>query len=132
MSTYLLYNVIVGNKSTSEIFVVDDDSSIGDGIAGLLRLKGYRVKSFVKGSDAIKKAKESKPDLALIDYLLPGEKTEDVIRDFHDIPGEDLPIILMSASTQAAQKAKTLPVAEFIAKPFQIELLLETVERNIN
>ena len=120
------------NKIANEIFVIDDDATIGDSISILLQHKGYIVKTFNCGKEAVKKAKEKMPDLALLDYLLPGEKASEIIDGFHNISGRNLPIILMSASHHAAQEAKALPVAEFIAKPFQIDLLLETVERNLN
>lgn len=122
---------LMDSKGKNEIFVIDDDATIGDSISSLLMHKGYRVKTFTHGRDALRKAKERKPDLAIIDYLLPGESAEDIIRDFHTL-GKDLPIVLMSASYLASKKAKDLPINEFIAKPFQIDLLLETIERNLN
>ena len=119
-------------QNISEIFVVDDDLSIGDSISSLLKLRGYRVKTFVSGKEAIKTAKEGRPDLVIIDYLLPGESAIEIIDSLHSVSGESLPIVLMSASSNVAQLAKKLPIVEFIAKPFQIELLLDTIERNLN
>jgi len=115
-----------------KIFVVDDDSSIGDILSSMLGFEGYDVDVFSTGKDGIKKAKEKKADLVLLDYFLPGERTEDLIKDFRSSIGEKLPIILMSASVQGEQRSKNLPINEFIAKPFQREGLLDIIGRNIN
>lgn len=118
-----------GNTS-KKIFVVDDDSSIGEILSSILILENYDVSAFIKGSDAVVKSKDENVDLILLDYFLPGENTEDIINEFRGNK-KDTPIILMSASVQGEQMAKKLNVNEFIPKPFQREVLLETIQRNI-
>lgn len=118
--------------SGKEIFVVDDDDSIANTVSSLLTLEGYSVNTFFTGFHAVKKAKEKPVDLVLLDYFLPGERAEIIINNLRNIHGDRLPIVLMSASVHAEQKAKKLEVNEFIAKPFQIDALLSVVRRNLN
>lgn len=115
-----------------KIFVVDDDRSIGDILSMLLEMEGYRVNAFNTGLAGVEKAKSEKPDLVLLDYFLPGEDASEIITNMRVAAGENLPILLMSASSQAEKAAKNLAINEFIPKPFQREKLLEEIARNIN
>lgn len=119
-------------SNSKKIFVVDDDSSIGDILTMMLELEGFNVNAFSAGRDGIERAKKEKPDLVLLDYFLPGENAEDIIKNLRNNVGPDLPILLMSASAQGEDIAKELDVNEFIAKPFQREILLSAIGRNIN
>lgn len=115
-----------------KIFVVDDDISIGEIVCMLLELEGYEVNSFSAGKIGVERAKFDKPDLVLLDYFLPGERAEEIIENMRKAAGDKLPIVLMSANTDAGKLAEKLSVNEFIAKPFQRERLLEAIERNLN
>lgn len=120
------------SSQAKKIFVVDDDASIGDILSMMLEMEGYSVASFISGSEGIGKAREIRPDLVLLDYFLPGENPEDIIANLRSEAGDNLPILLMSASSQAEKKAKDLAVNEFISKPFQRENLLKAIDRYIN
>ncbi len=120
------------DNQAKKIFVVDDDASIGEILSMLLEMEGYNVASFNTGRAGVGKAKQEKPDLVLLDYFLPGENAEDIITNMRNAAGANLPILLMSASSQAEQMAQKLAVNEFIPKPFQREILLKAIDRNIN
>lgn len=115
-----------------KVFVVDDDESIGEVVSQILELEGFSVKSFVAGKESVAQMKNEKPDLVLLDYFLPGENAEDTIKSIRNASGEKVPIVLMSASIQAEERAKSLPVSEFVSKPFQREALVNAIIRNIN
>lgn len=113
------------------IYIIDDDSSIGEIISEILELEGYAVNSYKSGKEGVEGCMDKKPDLILLDYFLPGENAENII---HGLRNDDikLPIILMSASRQAEEHSKSLEVNEFLAKPFQREKLLDTIARHLN
>lgn len=119
-------------SSSKKIFVVDDDISIGEILSMMLEMEGYVVNSFISGRAGIARAKAEKPDIVLLDYFLPGESADEIIKNLRKAAGGELPILLMSASRQAEEMANKLSVNEFIAKPFHRERLLESVARNIN
>lgn len=114
------------------VCVVDDDLSIGEVISAMLEIEGYHVNFYKSGREGLDFVKENKPDLVLLDYFLPGESAEDIVKNLRSAAGDSLPIILMSASRQAEQAASELEVSEFIAKPFQREALLDALVRNLN
>lgn len=115
-----------------KIFVVDDDESIGEVVSQMLEIEGFEVKSFLKGKDSIKEIKKEDPDLVLLDYFLPGEDAAQTIENIKCSANGDLPIVLMSASVQAANHAKALAVSEFVSKPFQRDTLIDAIRRNLN
>lgn len=120
------------DNQAKKIFVVDDDMSIGDILSMMLEMEGFSVDSFNSGHASIDKSRLEKPDLVLLDYFLPGEDAQEIIANLRMAAGDDLPILLMSASSQAEQLARNLPINEFISKPFQRESLLKAIGRNIN
>lgn len=117
---------------SKKIFVIDDDVSIGEILSMMLEMEGYTVNSFNSGKSGVARAHAEKPDIVLLDYFLPGERAENIIKNLRKAVGKDMPILLMSASRQAEEKAEELAVNEFIAKPFHREKLLESIARNIN
>lgn len=121
----------LANGKNDKIFIVDDDSSINEILMDMLTSENYNVQTFTKGKDAISKAKEYKPDLILLDYFLAGEDTSQVVHGLRNILGDDLPVILMSASIQAKEMQKKLSANEFVAKPFHRKTLLDVINRNI-
>ena len=119
-------------NSAKKIFVVDDDSSIGEILSMMLEMEGFKVASFNSGHAGVGKAKQERPDLVLLDYFLPGENASEIIANLRGVAGDNLPILLMSASSQAEQMSKNLEVNEFIPKPFHREILLKAIGRNLN
>lgn len=119
------------DRRQNKVFVIDDDSSIGEVLLIMLAGENYNVEAFTMGSEAIDTAIRKRPDLVILDYFLPGENAEDIIERLRNIAGKELPIILMSASANGSELAKELPVSEFIPKPFQRQVMLEAISRNI-
>lgn len=115
-----------------KIFVVDDDESIDEVVSQMLEIEGFDVKSFLRGRDLIEEVKKSMPDLILLDYFIPGENAEDTVRSVKSYADNSLHIVLMSASMQAANHAKSMQVSEFLSKPFQREVLIDAVRRNLD
>ena len=113
------------------LFVIDDDSSIVDILLTMLSAENYDVDTFLTGRNAVEKAKKKKPDMIILDYFLRGETAEDTMEKLRAVAGEDLPVILMSASVQGERLAKQLPISEFIPKPFHRQVLLAAIDRNI-
>lgn len=111
------------------IYVVDDDVEVGTAITLLLRSEGFNVEKFLSGRNAISDMTIRIPDLVLLDYMLPGENVEDLIPRFRKKGRSDLPIILMSASLDAARSAKNYSVQDFLAKPFAREDVITAINK---
>lgn len=112
-----------------QIFIIDDDVAIRDILICILEGEQYNTEAFPSGKTALEQAEKNRPDLILLDYYLPNESAEGIIEAFRKRSGEDLPILLMSAHMQASEVAKRLALKDFLAKPFQLEAVLQAVRR---
>ncbi len=114
----------------SKILVVEDDPSLMRFITHVLDREGYVVISAGNGLVGLKKAKEEKPDLVLLDVMLPGLDGFEVC---HRIRSDEtishIPVIMMSAKGQDADKTTALNVGanEFYVKPVDRLILLAKI-----
>lgn len=110
--------------------VVDDEAAIRDLLVALLEDEGYAVVTAEDGHQALDLLRTERPDLVLLDIMMPGMDGREVCRRMRDMPnGRDLPIVLMSAAMQP--EVGGCPVSAFLPKPFDIEQLLHTIQQAI-
>jgi CheY-like chemotaxis protein len=111
----------------STILVVDDEPGIRDVIATLLQDEGYRVLQAQNGAEALKLLPAEKPDLVVLDVMMPLVDGREVLRRLRAMPElQATHVILMSAGLRSAPDYQ---VADFLQKPFDIHQLLGTIER---
>ena len=85
------------------IAVIEDDISIGNLLEELLTGEGYGVLRAYSGTEALMLLENHKPDLVLLDLMLPGLSGEDVLPKIRNIP-----VIILSAKADAEHKAELL------------------------
>ena len=85
------------------ILIIDDDLYIGNMLEEVLEKEGYRVLRAYSGTEALFVLSEGKPDLVLLDLMLPGLKGEEVLPKIKEIP-----VIVVSAKTNLDDKVKLL------------------------
>lgn len=106
------------------VLVVDDDIHIGNMVEEVLTLEGYRVKRAYSGTEALLILSDQKPDLVLLDLMLPGLNGEEILPHIKDIP-----VIVVSAKADISDKVNLLMggAADYITKPFDTKELLARV-----
>lgn len=106
------------------ILVVDDDVSIGDLLQEVLTQGGYRVSRAYSGTEALLAISAVKPDLVLLDLMLPGLSGEQVLPQLKGIP-----VIVVSAKIDVDHKVDLLMggAADYITKPFETRELLARI-----
>ncbi|MBR5421583.1 MAG: response regulator transcription factor [Lachnospiraceae bacterium] len=106
------------------ILIVDDDMHIGDLLEEALGLEGYRVLRAWSGTEAVLLLEKSRPDLILLDLMLPGMSGEELLKKI-----EGIPVIIMSARSETEHKVKLLSegASDYIAKPFAVSEVLARV-----
>lgn len=110
--------------NTKKILVVDDDKNICELLNIYLKNEGYNVVFAYDGSDAVNKAKEEKPDLIVLDVMMPiinGWEACKLIRQFTAVP-----IIMLTALDTLENKVQGLNIGadDYIVKPFEpVEVL---------
>lgn len=106
------------------ILVIDDDIHIGNLLEEILTKEGYRISRAYSGTEAILFLAQSKPDLILLDLMLPGLNGEDVLPQINSIP-----IIIVSAKVDIDKKVELLlgGAVDYITKPFNMKELLARI-----
>jgi DNA-binding response OmpR family regulator len=110
----------------ARILIVDDDQVIQQLLKVNLELEGYGVEVASDGVEALKLFEGFRPDLVLLDIMMPKLDGWEVARRLAGRSGGPVPIVLLSARAQEAdvQKGNDLGVAAYVTKPFDpIELL---------
>jgi DNA-binding response OmpR family regulator len=112
------------------ILVVDDDRELVDGLRAVLERQGYKVIQAHDGHQGKQAIYNQKPDLVILDMMMPRMGGYPVLEHFRDKP-EAPPIIMITANEGSRHKAyaEYLGVIDYIRKPFAMERLLETVNK---
>lgn len=111
------------------IMVVDDEADIRETVKTVLEKEGYTIITAISGDDALKKVQTGKkPDLILMDIMMPGTPTKDIVPKLAPIKLAYLSVVRTSkAEKEDLMKAKN--IADFIQKPFDIKDLVKRVKK---
>jgi len=123
------------NSKTSKILVVDDEPHIVNLIKLTLTSDKYEIFSAYSGTEALKLAKQIKPDLIILDLMMPNIDGYEVCENLRKDPKtSELPIMILSAKSQLVDKFKSINVGadDYMTKPFDPEELIKRVKINLN
>jgi DNA-binding response OmpR family regulator len=112
------------------VLIIEDDNHIAEGLKLNLGLQGYEVMVASDGLSGIRLWEEIKPDLIVLDIMLPGIDGLSVLRNIR-LKDERLPILVLSAKAALDDKIKGLSygVDDYLTKPFNLEEFLLRVDR---
>ena len=111
-----------------KIMICDDDQGILDVVEMMLEIEGYTVFKESNSSNLMNEIKRTSPDLLLMDLWMPvlsGDQVLKAIRTTRQF--EDLPVIILSASVDGSQIATNAGANGFIAKPFNMDDMIRTI-----
>jgi DNA-binding response OmpR family regulator len=117
------------------ILVVDDDTDILQALDILLSGEGYRVVTEDKGENVklLNGRTEDIPDIILLDVYIPDKDGHYIAKELKKNKlTETIPIIMISAHPDAEASAKELGADDFLAKPFDVLILLEKIKKLLN
>ena len=121
---------------TPVVLVVDDDLHVVDILESVLRTNGFDPISAADGEEALQLVKEKKPDLILLDLMLPRLDGYGVLEALRSDPGiGPVPIIIVvSARTFVAdvEKAFDKGANDYLSKPFQTDRLLAKIKKHLS
>jgi two-component system phosphate regulon response regulator PhoB len=103
------------------ILVVDDEPDITALVAYHLARAGYRVSTAANGQDALKAARDERPDVVVLDLMLPGVSGYEVLRELRQRRDtSDIGVILLTARREEADRIKGLSLGadDYLTKPF--------------
>jgi CheY-like chemotaxis protein len=114
------------NPHGGDVLVVDDDPAILDLVVDLLTDEGYRFRRAYHGLEAWQAITSAPPRLLVTDLRMPVMDGIELVARLR-ASGYDFPILLMAATPALSVPLLQLDCIEFIAKPFQLEELLERI-----
>lgn len=112
------------------ILVVDDERSITEFVSDALLDEGYEVAVVHDGASALLTIQREPPDLVLLDVGMPVMTGDELLRRLRGDSYDDLPVIIMTAGTHPEQYLSQGANA-ILKKPFNLDHLLSSVERNL-
>jgi len=110
------------------VLVVDDEPAIRFVVAETLTFEGYPVKTARNGEEALKILEQERPELVLLDMRMPVLDGWGFARELKR-RGVDVPIVVMTAAQNARGWSREIGATAYLAKPFDLVDLLDTVER---
>ncbi len=117
---------------TRTVLIVDDEKAIVDILDFNLKKEGYATLRAYDGPEGLRTAREGKPDLILLDIMLPGMDGFEVCRTLRS-EGDNVPIIMLTAREEETDKVFGLETGadDYITKPFSMRELLARVKTNM-
>jgi two-component system, OmpR family, alkaline phosphatase synthesis response regulator PhoP len=117
-------------SSLGRILIVEDDMSIQEFMSMALEDEGYKVAIASNGAVALDLASSFKPDLILLDMLMPVMDGREFIESYFGIANSPARIIALSASRNLNSVVNITGVDAFLAKPFNLDELLDCVRQH--
>jgi two-component system OmpR family response regulator len=108
----------------ASLLVVEDDPNILELLSASLRFAGFEVRTSTSGSDALAAATERRPDLVVLDVMLPDVDGFDVIKRLR-AEGDRVPVVFLTARDGTDDKIRGLTLGgdDYVTKPFSLEEL---------
>lgn len=123
---------------SASILIIEDEEPIQILLKYNLEAEGYRVRCSAQGEDVAFMISEERPDLIVLDWMLPGISGIEVCRLVRAKPeSRDIPIIMLTARSEEAEKVRGLATGadDYLVKPFSVPELLariKTILRRLN
>ncbi|MBU4478575.1 MAG: response regulator [Candidatus Omnitrophica bacterium] len=119
-----------------KILIIDDEPELVKAVEIRLKANGYEVEGAYDGKAGIDKAEKFKPDLVLLDIMMPGMDGQEVLKKLKENPEtKTIPVIMLSAKSEAGDIVKSLVdggACDYIVKPFFDGEMLRKLKSNIN
>jgi CheY-like chemotaxis protein len=114
------------------VLVADDEEDIKVVLRMFLEAVGYEVITAFDGLDALEQIKSTKPDVVLMDIMMPVIDGIEVVRQMKATPGiRDIPVVMLTAAAQSdmVERAIQAGAADYIVKPFEPEAVQRAIEK---
>jgi DNA-binding response OmpR family regulator len=110
------------------ILIVEDNADLAYGLRNNLEIEGYEVDVARDGPSGLTRARSSRPDLVILDLMLPGLDGYRVLKTLRD-DGLDMPVLILTAHGQEADKVRgfRLGADDYVTKPFGLLELMARV-----
>jgi len=113
------------------VLVVEDDEDILTAVTTLLQRAHWRTVGATNGQEALDVVSHGMPNLILLDMKMPVMDGWAFAAEFNQRYRDRAPIVVMTAAADPAKRAHEIGADDWIAKPFEVDQLLDTVQRHM-
>ena len=113
------------------VLLVEDEPNIIEAIRFILNRDGWRVHTHSDGRDAVNVVRQTRPDVLILDVMLPGKSGYDILRELRtEFAEAELPVLMLTARGQMKDRelAERAGASRFMTKPFSNADMLEAVQ----
>ncbi|GEL71959.1 MULTISPECIES: response regulator [unclassified Myxococcus] len=116
------------------VLVVDDDPDILEALSEILEAEGFEIRRARNGKEALDRLEPEPPNLILLDLMMPVMDGWEFAQRMRQKPPEvaRIPLIVLSADRNVGSKAADIGAVGHLAKPFELNDLLDMVRRSLN
>lgn len=118
-------------QRAGSVLVVDDQTEIVELVVDFLRDEGYSVRGVTDGAAALAAIEAQPPAMVLLDMFMPHMTGSELWQHLQRQDLGAIPVVLMTASPSAAENLLAQGATDYLAKPFDLEQLLECVARYV-
>jgi DNA-binding response OmpR family regulator len=113
---------------TTRLLLVEDEPALARGLADNFRDEGYEVRVESRGDRAVAAVRDMRPDVVVLDIMLPGRSGLDVLRDLR-AAGDAVPVLMLTAKGDVVDRVVGLELGadDYLPKPFAVRELLARV-----
>jgi len=116
------------------VFIIEDEEDAAELFAEMMRVSGFRVRKTSKSKPAISMMNDDKPDLVLLDIMMPEISGLDILRQMRSSPElANIPVIVVTAKSMPAdiKNGMEAGASVYLTKPVGFQELKEAVERTL-
>jgi signal transduction histidine kinase/ActR/RegA family two-component response regulator len=117
-------------SSQTEVLVVEDDPGVRRSMVECLQVLGFRVREAGDGASGLKELEKARPDLLLVDYLMPRMNGAELIARARQLY-HDIPILLATGYADMSEVERLIGPQSVLAKPFDVDTLAKAVSAEL-
>nr|WP_246100688.1 response regulator [Palleronia caenipelagi] len=117
-------------SDSKRVLLIEDEPNITEAIRFVLTREGWHVQTHAEGRDAVETVRERKPDLVILDVMLPNRSGLDILADLKaDADLRTIPVMMLTARGSSPERETALRIGAdcFMTKPFSNREMLDTV-----
>ncbi len=119
----------------ARIMIVDDNIDISDTLKTIMELENHETETAFNGEEFLNKVEKFKPDLVLLDVMMPGLKTKEILTKLKEKGLSHLKIILVTVIRFSDEERKSLMsqynIKDYVAKPFDLPEIVNLIRKHL-
>ena len=119
----------------AKVMIVDDNKDIVETLKIIMEKEGHKTETASNGKELLDKVEKASPNLVLLDVMMPGLTTKEIMQKLKDMGLGKLKVILVTVVRFSDEEKKLLlkdyNIVDYITKPFDVQNLVKSVKKNL-